>query len=139
MKKAIYLSFIACLVASITRAQCNCRTSPETRWSGITIKKNRTGSPQKITCGYQFNLTCKDTIWFSSGRYLCEGSCIASYKANIFKGTALLRTLEPFVFTTNYLTFSTAAAYKVEIRPVCGGTSCQPCLFYFNVTTPGCR
>ena len=139
MKKVIFVLLLYLFAAVSINAQCSCGASPETRWSGITIKKNRTGSLQKITCGYQFTLTCKDTIWLAGGQYRCEGTCVASYKANIFKGTTLQRTIDPFSFTTGYLTFSAAANYKVEIRPQCGGVSCRPCLFYFTVKDPGCR
>jgi hypothetical protein len=139
MKKLFILLLAAFCTASMVNAQCSCGTTPETRWSGIMIKKNRSGALQKITCGYQFAVNCKDTIWYAGGQYRCEGSCLATYKANIFKATTLIRTIEPFSFTTGYLTFSAAGAYKVEIRPQCGGASCKPCLFYFTVTDPGCR
>ncbi|MFT3932459.1 MAG: hypothetical protein QM726_02495 [Chitinophagaceae bacterium] len=107
---------------------CNCNPDG---WAPFTATINHTSSTVK--CGYQFSLTCKDTINLKS-IYKCLGDCAAKYTA-VLKNTTtgvVVQTYASFSFPWMYR-FMTAGVYSLEITPICGDKKCTPCRFFFTV------
>jgi hypothetical protein len=135
----IFLSalFSATLVAGYT--QCKCANTPtENRWGQVDLQLNRTGPVRKVSCGFQLSATCRDTVWVRGGAYSCVGTCTATYRARLTRGSTLVRTYEPFNFTTSFISFPTAGSYKLEILPMCNNELCKTCSFFFTVSGAGC-
>jgi len=112
-------------------ADVSCKCNPA-GWGPFTasIRNKQT----TVKCGYQFSLTCADTISLKS-IYKCIGKCEAKYTA-VLKNTitnTVVQNFSPFVFPWNYR-FTTAGSYSLEITPVCGDNKCTPCRFFFTVT-----
>jgi len=139
MKKYFFILVTLLFVNVTVHAQCTCGTAPDAQWTEMAARKNRTGPILKFKCENQFVFTCRDTLWFRTGRYRCIGTCAATYKVNIIRGGTVVRTIDPFSFTTGFLSFSETGSYKVELRPSCNGTSCTSCYLYFTVSGAGCR
>jgi hypothetical protein len=91
------------------------------------------GISQKVECGHQFGLSCKDTITLK-GEYLCKGSCTAKYTAVLVDAitNTVIQNYPSFSFPWIYQ-FPSGGSYYLEITPICGDTKCQPCRFYFTV------
>ncbi len=109
-----------------------CTCNPSASWSAITAQiKN---AQKTVRCGYQFSLSCLDTITLK-GMYKCIGKCDAKYVA-VLKNTAtntIVQTFSPFSFPWSYR-FTAAGSYSLEITPLCGNNKCTPCRFFFTVT-----
>jgi hypothetical protein len=139
MRKILFILLIVLAASPVLQAQCTCGATPtENRWGNVELKINRSGALKKIVCGYQFNISCKDTVWFLSGRYNCIGPCSAKYKAKLSKGAAIVRTFDHFSFSTEFLSFRTPGVYKLEILATCNNALCKTCSFYFTVRDEGC-
>jgi hypothetical protein len=137
------LKFIACLAIALVNtasatAQCKCElTAGENRWSQIEMRIG-TATPKKFNCGYQFSIACTDTVRLTAGTYSCYGGCVAAYKARILQGTTVVRTLDPFVFSTAPIVFTRPGSYKLELVAVCNNNFCKTCSFFFTVADRGC-
>src|SRR6266700_6657605 len=111
-----------------TDCQCNPAASG---WQGfVSVIHNKT---QKVTCGYQFTLTCADTITLK-GAYKCLGDCAAKYTA-VLKNTTtntVVQNYPSFTFPWSF-TFPGPGNYSLEITPICGDKKCNPCRFFFTV------
>gem|GEM_PF-1834297 len=107
-----------------------CKCNPE-GWAAITA--NISGKQTTVKCGYQFSLTCADTISLKS-QYKCLGKCATKYVAilkNAGTGT-VIQTYPSFNFPWSYR-FTAAGNYTLEITPICGDNKCTPCRFSFTV------
>ena len=108
-----------------------CKCNPDAAWDPFSATLHHITSTVK--CGYQFSLTCADTISLK-GLYKCVGKCNAKYTA-VLKNTAtnaVVQTYSSFSFPWNYR-FTTPGNYSLEITPLCGDNKCKPCRFFFTV------
>ena len=111
-----------------TDVACKCNPSG---WAPFTAAINN--KQKTVKCGYQFALTCADTVSLKS-IYKCIGHCEAKYTAVLKNaGTGVVvQTYSPFTFPWNHR-FTTPGNYTLEITPLCGDNKCTPCRFSFTV------
>jgi hypothetical protein len=138
MQKIILMLVIAIITGNTINAQCTCGTVPN--WNQSFIKIGFVPA-KKFKCGYQFSTSCRDTIRFLAGGYTCTTStpCTKKYKANVYNSAGvIIRTIDPFNFSSSMLVFSRPDTYKLEILAFCNNNSCKPCYYYFTVRNTGC-
>ncbi len=137
MKKILSILVILIVTGNTINAQCTCGTVPN--WNQSFIKIGFAPA-KKFKCGYQFSTTCRDTIRFRDGGYNCTGTpCTRKYKANVYNSAGvIIRTIDPFNFSSSMLVFSRPDTYKLEILAFCNNNSCKPCYYYFTVRNTGC-
>ena len=130
MKKMMLMVIGILFTAQFLFAQMQCKCNDK-GWQ--TFVANLKGKTTKVECGYQFTLTCADTIRLK-GLYKCLGDCAAKYKA-VLKNTAtntVVQNYPSFTFTWTYK-FAGPGNYSLEITPICGDKPCQTCRFFFTV------
>ncbi len=109
-----------------------CKCNPD-GWATF-VAKIGSKPAMKVKCGYQFGLTCADTVSLK-GLYKCIGKCNVKYTA-VLKNTAtntVVQNFSAFNFPWNYR-FAGPGTYSLEITPVCGEAKCRPCRFFFTVS-----
>ena len=117
-------------VTCTTTTACDCNVNG---WQPFTAINGATAA-QTVNCGHQFGVA-KGKLFKLDGKYICKGTCVAKYKAVLKNNVtgAVVTNYPVFNFAWSY-TFLAAGNYKLEIIPICGDKSCQPCVFYFTVT-----
>jgi len=136
MKKLSMLAIVATVIATSINAQCKCATTPaESRWDGIGFYVG--DKPlNKYKCGYQFSVKKTDKIKFVSGSYNCiaTGACDVIYTALLYRGSSIVKRINPFNFTTEIISFTTGAgSYRLVLEATCNNKKCQQCVYYFTV------
>ncbi len=134
MKKLILFFLAVGFCSSVVFSQVVCKCNPS-GWQTGTAKIN--GRSMTIKCGFQFSLKCNDTITINE-QYKCLGDCAAKYSAVLKNSMGIIVMSYPsFTMPWTYH-FTAAGNYSLEITPICGGTRCTPCRFFFTVTCPTC-
>ncbi len=130
MKKTLLILFSLLFVMQFTFAQVACGCNDK-GWQTFVAQIKT--SVQKVSCGYQFTLTCADTFQLK-GAYKCLGNCTAKYKAVLKNATTntVIQNYPSFSFTWMYR-FAGPGNYSLEITPICGDKVCQTCRFFFTV------
>ena len=118
--------------------KCNCGTSKTGGgWDGIGFYVG--DKPlNKYSCGYQFVVKTYEKIKFASGGYNCVAtredlSCKAIISGVFYKETTVIRTISPFNFSTEVLSFTTPGNYKLVLSAKCKSDKCESCTYYFTV------
>jgi hypothetical protein len=122
----------------LSTPKCNCGTSKTGGgWDGIGFYVG--DKPlNKYSCGYQFVVKTYEKIKFASGGYNCVAtgsdlSCKAIMSGVFYKETTVIRTMSPFNFSTEVLSFTTPGNYKLVLSAKCKSTKCDSCTYYFTV------
>jgi hypothetical protein len=117
---------------------CNCGTTKTGGgWDGIGFYVG--DKPlEKYSCGYQFTVKTYEKIKFVSGGYNCVGSgtdlaCQSIITGIFSKDDVTVRTINPFNFTTEVLSFTTPGNYKLVLTAKCKNSKCESCTYYFTV------
>lgn len=132
MKKFFSIIVVLFFINNNIHAQCSCGGTTNWFATEFRIGKN---APNKFKCGNQFTIKTTDTVLVRNGGYTCVGTtCTTKYKANIYNSSGrIIKTIDPFSFTSGVFIFSTVGSYKVELIAMCNNISCKPCYYYFSV------
>lgn len=117
--------------------KCNCNNAATYGgWDGIGFYVG--DKPlQKYPCGYQFTVKTSEKIKFVSGGYNCisstpDMSCKSVINGTFYKEASVVRSINPFNFSSEFLEFSTPGNYRLELTATCKGKKCTKCVYYFT-------
>lgn len=116
---------------------CSCRENGAVSKTSYTVTVNPYGR-REVQCGFQFQVTCRDTIRFSQLPTPCAGECTSVIKGRLLMGNSLLRSIPDFRTAMQSVSFAKPGNYTLELTPQCGTKSCNTCRFYFTVKEDGC-
>jgi hypothetical protein len=122
----------------IATPKCNCGTSKTGGgWDGIGFYVGEKPL-EKYSCGYQFTVKTSEKIKFASGGYNCVStatdlSCKSVIIGTFYKDDTLIRTMNPFNFSSEFLEFASPGNYRLELIATCKGKKCAKCVYYFTV------
>lgn len=109
------------------------------KWNSMQYQLMKKGTGDSFE--KPLNLACGKTLVVGLGTkvqlkpsFTCEGSCKATFKAELVGPTGTKISIDQFPYT-----FSASAVgdYTLTVTPTCGESTCQPCVVHYYVT-PGC-